>query len=379
MTTALKNALSAGRDKTPYEKFRDRLFQLKPELVPLVGADKIDRFVRVALNAVQANGDLLSCDSRSLLNSCMRAATDGLLPDSREAVFNVYNTKVKTAEGEKWVRLVQYLPMVGGLIKKLYDSGFITFVDAVAVYQRDTFIYQRGDEPKIEHVPYGGGESPGPIVAAYAIIKLKSGEIKREVMWKRDLDKVKGAAKTDKVWDAWEDQMAIKSVIKRAYKQLPSSIEIDSIIASDNAAMGFTGQDINLAPALPEHAGGEPVPTGAAATGNAAADANAGRVESETVAEQEVDHQDEALKRDVEHADTGAGVDKATGEISVTADKVIEKISNAKDIELLDADADLINYIPGINDEDSGHLEKMYHDKRAELEKAAGAKKGKAK
>jgi recombination protein RecT len=253
MNTAVV-AKPAERALTPYEKFRGKLEALRPEIAALVGKDTVDRFVRVCLNAVQATPKLLDADRRTLLLACVKAAQDGLMPDGREAVFNIYKTKIKGDGGrDEWIEAVQYLPMVHGLVKKLYDSEQVTFVDAVAVYEKDSFFYQRGDEPKIQHSPYAGDEDPGKVVAAYVVAKLKNGETKREVMFRRDIEKVRDAskAKDGPGWTTWYDQFAIKSVIKRAYKQLPSTPEIDGVIASDNEALGISfgpsDQGIDLA------------------------------------------------------------------------------------------------------------------------------------
>lgn len=245
MSTKLKEAVTgqvAQREMTPYEVFRTQVDRLRPEIAALVGEGNVDRFVRVCLNAVQANPKVLDADRRTLLLAAMKAAQDKLLPDGREAVFNIYRTKVKGTGGrEEWIEQVQYLPMVGGLIKKLYDGGVVTFVDAVAVRERDEFEYHRGDEPRIIHKPYIGEEDPGKVVAAYLIAKLRNGEIKREVMSRRDIEQVrdKSKAKDGMLWNEFYDQAAIKSVIKRAYKQLPSSTVVERAIAADNEAIGL--------------------------------------------------------------------------------------------------------------------------------------------
>ena len=71
------------------------------------------------------------------------------------------------------------------------------------------------------------------------MVKLKNGEIKREVMAWRDIEKVRGASKSAEdekgPWVTWPDQMAIKSVIKRISKQVPKSPELERLIAMDDA------------------------------------------------------------------------------------------------------------------------------------------------
>ena len=228
--------------RNPFDQFKRQLENGKAEFLPLFGGSQqnADRFIRVALNSVLSNPDLLDADRRSLIAACMKAAQDGLMPDGREAVLNVYNTKKKINGRDEWIKMAQYLPMVGGLVKKLYESGEVTYIDAACVYANDRFTYRRGDEPRLEHEPTMA-DDPGPIVAAYAVIKLKNGEIKREVMPKRDIDAVRGASKSkdNGPWVTWFDQQAIKSVIKRAYKQLPKADAFEKIADYDNQALGF--------------------------------------------------------------------------------------------------------------------------------------------
>lgn len=198
-----------------------------------------DRFIRTVQTVVRMQPDLLECDRTSLMGACMLAAKDGLNPDGKEAVIQPYNSKQRDGSYQK---IAQYMPMVRGLLKQLYNTGDIAMIDAAAVYEKDTFVFERGDNPRLVHSPYIGMEDPGPVIAAYAVVKMTNGEIKREVMPRRDIEKVREAskAKSGPGWTTWYDQFAIKAVLKRVYKQLPSSSEdMDRIIKSDNDALGI--------------------------------------------------------------------------------------------------------------------------------------------
>jgi recombination protein RecT len=209
----------------------------------------VDRFIGIVTTAVVREPDLLNADRVSLYTACLRAATDGLLPDGREAVFNVYNVKqeVQAPNGrmvEEWVPTVQYLPMVRGILKIMRNSGEVVSIDAAAVYEKDHFRFVRGDDARIEHEPYGGDDDPGQVKAAYMIVKLASGEVQREVMWRRDIEKVRAASKSgqgkNSPWVKWYDQMSIKSVIKRGSKLVAGSSErLERVLQHDNDAMGF--------------------------------------------------------------------------------------------------------------------------------------------
>ena len=239
MSEKLKDRLTGQTQLAPYERFRGQVNLLRPDIGKLVGVENVDKFVRVCQNAVQANPDVLNADRRSLLLACMEAAQDNLMPDGRDAVFNIYKTKVKDGNTERWVQSVQYIPMVYGLVQKIYEAG-ATYVDAVAVYEKDQFDYERGDEPKISHKPYSGDDSPGKVIAAYCIVKIK-GDVKREVMWRRDIETVKAKSKQPEgmMWKDFYDQGAIKSVIHRIEKQLPRSAKLGLALAHDNAAVGL--------------------------------------------------------------------------------------------------------------------------------------------
>ena len=233
-----------SKPMNPMQEFRGMLEgNIRSEIAKALPKDvDPDRFIRTTITAVQMNPELLNANRRSLLAACMKAAQDGLMLDGREAVLNIYNTKIKVDGRDTWELVVQYLPMVRGLLKVSRNSGEISHIDAAAVYEKDEFIFERGDESRIVHRPYIGEDDPGQVIAAYCIAKLSNGEVHREVMTRRDIEKVRAASKSPNGpgWRDWYDQFAIKSVIKRATKLLPSSSDrMERVIQHDNDAMGF--------------------------------------------------------------------------------------------------------------------------------------------
>lgn len=220
--------------------------EFQAALPPQINTEK---FIRTTLTAIQMNPELLSADRKSLLGSCMKAAQDGLLADGREAALVIFRTK----DGPK----VQYMPMVGGILKKVRNSGELASINAQVAYDKDQFEYELGDEERIIHKPFLG-EDRGKQIAVYAIAKTKDGAIYREVMSVSDVEKVRSASKTGKFgpWVDWWDEMAKKTVIRRLAKRLPSSADIDQVMANDLEASGFEQQQrqapINITPAPEE-------------------------------------------------------------------------------------------------------------------------------
>ena len=97
---------------TPINEVRQSLERMKPEfartLPPQIDPEK---FVRVSITAVQNMPALLECDRKTLYSACMKCATDGLLPDGREAAIVKFGSSA------------QYMPMVAGIMKKVRQSG----------------------------------------------------------------------------------------------------------------------------------------------------------------------------------------------------------------------------------------------------------------
>lgn len=243
----------------PIDLIRRSLEQMEPEFrVALPQHIPVDRFKRVVLTAINSDEGLLVADRKSLFGACMKAAQDGLLPDKREGALVIFNTKVKTDQGEKWVKMVQWMPMVYGIIKKMRNSGELASIVSHEVYAKDHFKYRLGDEESIEHEPYMGDEEPGKMIAVYAIAKLKDGTVQREVMTRAQVDKVRSVSKSkdNGPWVAWYEEMARKTVVRRLSKYLPMSTEIDDMLRRDDVESA-RADTLAWTPGVDDHEGPE--------------------------------------------------------------------------------------------------------------------------
>jgi len=209
--------------------------QLKQVLPPHIDVNK---FIRTASAAIQNNPDLAgdTVDRKSLFMACQRAATDGLVIDDRESALVMFNKKA----GNIWIKVVQYMPMVAGILKKARNSGEIGSINAYAVYTNDFFEYELGLEPKIIHRP--NIDDPGEFRLAYAVAKLKDSSVQLQVMSKAKIEQVRKVSKSGSddqgnpkgIWKTWYDEMAIKTVLRRLCKFLPSSADLDSVLAASD-------------------------------------------------------------------------------------------------------------------------------------------------
>ncbi|TWA71861.1 recombination protein RecT [Azospirillum baldaniorum] len=208
-----------------------------------------DQFVRVVMTAVAKNPDLAQADRRSLFNSCLEAAADGLLPNGKEAALVIFNTKEKQVGRDVWVKKVQYMPMVRGIRKLAFNSGQIKLLDAFCVHANDDFDYAYGFEPTVTHKPPKFGSDRGPIIGVYAVAETKDGERSLEVMDKAAVEKVRAVSrsKDSGPWVQWWDEMARKTVLRRLAKRLPLSAELERAIERDNALFEMEARRLGVA------------------------------------------------------------------------------------------------------------------------------------
>jgi recombination protein RecT len=193
-----------------------------------------DKFQRVVMTAAQQNPDILIADRRTLLMSATKCATDGLLPDGREAAFVIFNTKIKRDGKDVWVKAVQYVPMLAGLQKRARNTGQIAGIIAQVVYEHDEFVRKPDDfENPVYHRPPPLGQPRGELLGAYAIAKFKDGTIVAEVMDRDEIAKVAAVSKSrDREgnpigpWQDWQSEMWRKTVFKRLSKWLPTDAEV---------------------------------------------------------------------------------------------------------------------------------------------------------
>ena len=105
------------RQQDPAVIFKDQVRRTENEFRAALPAHiPVERFKRVVMTAVVNNPSLLDADRRSLFDSAMKAAQDGLLPDGREGALVIFNAK----QNGGWIKKVQWMPMIAGILKKAF-------------------------------------------------------------------------------------------------------------------------------------------------------------------------------------------------------------------------------------------------------------------
>lgn len=176
-----------------------------------------ERFRTVALHAVTSNPRVLESDPATIIEAIRDSATLGLEPNGLmgEGYVLPYRNR-KTGRYE-----AQFQVGWRGLLKLIRRSGEVASIDAQCVYEQDDFAIDLGSEPRVVHRP--SLAMRGNRVGAYAICRLRSGELVIEWMPNAEIEMVRRSSRAadDGPWVDWPDEMARKTVLKRIAKRLP--------------------------------------------------------------------------------------------------------------------------------------------------------------
>ena len=200
-----------------------------------------ERFARIAMTAITQNPALGECTPSSFMGSMLTAAQLGLEPNTPlgQAYLIPYNRRDKKGN---YYKECQFQLGYRGMIELAHRSGEFKDISAHVVREGDEFEYELGLEPKLRHVPAMQGR--GEITWVYAVYHLISGGFGFEVMSKADIEAHRqqfsqASQKGFSPWStAWEE-MAKKTVIKKALKYAPLATDFVRNISTDETKMDF--------------------------------------------------------------------------------------------------------------------------------------------
>lgn len=284
-----------------------------------------DRLARIALTEVRKTPKLAQCDQTSFLGAIMQCAALGLEPGG--ALGHCYLIPFENRRQNRTE--VQFIVGYRGMIDLARRSGQIVSLEARTVHEADHFEVELGLDSKIVHRPAWDRADRGSTTFVYAVAKLKDGGVQFDVMSANEINRIRDASQGYKMavryakpgqepnspWATHWDEMAKKTVIRRLFKYLPVSIEIQRAVGLDEQAEIGVTQDNPL------------------------------------VIEGQFSHVSEA-----QAADDGQAQDDG----SISATEVADALRNAADMESLDMAADLIRMLP---DGERPALTKLYTER----------------
>ena len=181
-----------------------------------------DRLTRIVMTECRKTPALMKCAPESFYGAVLQCAALGLEPGS--ALGHCYLLPFGNGKDKSGRPNAQLIIGYRGMIDLARRSGQIISLQAWTVHAQDTFNYQLGLNPDIEHVPASVADR-GPVTHVYAVAKLKGGGVQFEVMSRAEIEKIRSASKAGNSgpWSSHWDEMAKKTVIRRLFKYLPVS------------------------------------------------------------------------------------------------------------------------------------------------------------
>jgi recombination protein RecT len=236
--TALKPKSAAPKN------MKEWIRAMQPEIAKaLPSVITPERFSRIALTAISTNPKLAECTPQSFMGALMNAAQLGLEPNTplgQAYLIPFFNGKARVLE-------TQFQIGYKGLIDLAHRSGEIQNIYAKEVYEADEFDYAFGLEPFLKHKP-GTGADRGNVTFYYAVYKLVNGGYGFEVMSRDEIEahaKRYSKAYSSGPWQTAFDEMAKKTVLKKALKYAPIKTEFVRQLAQDGTIKVELSEDMS--------------------------------------------------------------------------------------------------------------------------------------
>ncbi|HEK1799896.1 TPA: recombination protein RecT, partial [Proteus mirabilis] len=200
-----------------------------------------DRMIRIVSTEIRKTPELANCDMQSFIGAVVQCSQLGLEPGN--ALGHAYLLPFGNGKSKSGQSNVQLIIGYRGMIDLARRSGQIVSISARTVRQGDSFHFEYGLNENLTHIP--GENEDSPITHVYAVARLKDGGVQFEVMTHNQIEKVRALSKASQngPWVSHWEEMAKKTVIRRLFKYLPVSIEMQKAVILDEKAEANVDQE----------------------------------------------------------------------------------------------------------------------------------------
>lgn len=211
------------------------------EIIPCPPNKREDRARRLVTNlllVISYSPILQKCSNISVFKCLMDLAQLEL--DPTPALSECYLVPYKAKVGKDYIDEAKLIIGYRGLMALTRRSGEIKSIVARVVLEGDEFYYRFGLDEKLEHVPSTNNSKDRVVKYAYAIATLADGTKQFDIMNDIELDKIRSTSKTGfgeySPWSNFYEEMAKKTVVRRLFKMLPVSKEMQIAASLDEHA-----------------------------------------------------------------------------------------------------------------------------------------------
>lgn len=192
------------------------------------------QLVRDAVHCVRTTPDLALCDTASILGGLMTCAQLGLRP----GVANLGHAWLVPLKDKKGNRYAALWLGYRGFIELAYRNPRIEVITGRAVRAGELFKASY-EPPALLHEPVKWGEDPGPVVGYYGSARMARGGLVFNLLDEQEAEQIRQArisgGRPSQVWRDHPEPMKIKTAIRRMWRWLPSSLEMQAVDAIDGA------------------------------------------------------------------------------------------------------------------------------------------------
>lgn len=194
-------------------------------------------------------------------------------PDSvKECIMDVSLLGLTLAPSAQHAYLVPRFIRGKGMVATLYTSwrgltvaakrwGGLHDFSAQVVYANEPFGISQGTSPEVRHEIIPSAERRGELVGAYCIAYMQSGIVKVEYMDRAQIDRARAVSESKdsqySPWKNWYEEMARKTVVRRAAKHWQGAPELEASLQVQNKYEGIghavSDEDQALLPAGEGH------------------------------------------------------------------------------------------------------------------------------
>ncbi|MFB0831844.1 recombinase RecT [Brevibacillus laterosporus] len=228
-----------------------------------------ERLARITLTAISRTPKLAECTPASIVGAVMNCATLGLEPNLMGHAYLVPFKNNQTGHME-----CQFQIGYKGQIDLIRRTGDVSKIYAETVFENDLFIYLKGEDKRLVHVPFDmlhllenfqpnkddfleimmaqaiasikerNPKNEGQAVRYYSAYRLKDGAFDFMTLTAEQCrqhatrhSKLKKNGHLTGPWSDHFDAMAKKTCIKEMAKYMPISIEVQEKLALDEAVL----------------------------------------------------------------------------------------------------------------------------------------------
>lgn len=195
-----------------------------------------ERFIRLVITELRRVPALQECTPISLLGAVMEFGQLGLEIGSKlgQAYLIPYGTECTAIVGYR------------GMVQLAWRSSMVRSIAVRAVFEDDDFRFNYGTD-EIHHVS-SDERDPAKLTHVYCIVHTTNGGRLFDVMTRKEVDRIRARSRagTKGPWVTDYVEMAKKTVLRRTWKMMPASSEMQRAMALDDAADLGEAQDFDL-------------------------------------------------------------------------------------------------------------------------------------